>query len=178
MGMHLEALFPRDVFLERFNAFVLKLNNRAALRADQMVMMTFRLFRFKAVEAVMKAPFFRKARFRKQLQSSVYRSIADARIFLLHPGIELFRAHVLACLYKDVENQVPLGSRPQALSGQKSTQFIDRLFSHNLILKTIFNNYLYHGRSSVSRRFSAVAAKKSSPKPPGCLSALFPKKRS
>jgi hypothetical protein len=57
MAMDLETVLSGNVMLKRFNLLILEFNDRAALCADQMIMMRIRLRVLIAGKTILKPPF-------------------------------------------------------------------------------------------------------------------------
>jgi hypothetical protein len=137
--LHLEAVLPCYIFLQRLDALVLELDDGAAMSADEVIVVRVGARVFVPGEPVLEPPFLGKPRLGQELERPVHRGKADAGVQLLDAGIQLLGAQVPAGLDKDVEDLVPLAGRLEPPIDEVFTQMFCRLFLHNMILKTIFN---------------------------------------
>ena len=78
MALHLKAILPGHILLERLDALVLELDDRTASCADEMIMVRIRARVFVAGKPVLETPLLCKSRFSKEFQRPVHRGIADA----------------------------------------------------------------------------------------------------
>ena len=111
MVLHLEAVLPRHVLLERLDALILELNDGATSRADEMIVVCVGARMLITGKPVLEAPLLGKPRFGQKFERPVHRGKADAGVRLFDASIQLLRAQVPAGLDKDIEDLVPLTGR-------------------------------------------------------------------
>ena len=89
-----ESVTGGNLDLELFNVFVFELGNGAAAGADQVVMVLSFRHMLVAGLTVTELDFPGNARLGEELESTVYRRIADTRVLCPELQIELFEAHM------------------------------------------------------------------------------------
>lgn len=90
MMRRLEIEFARNFILFVFDDFAVKLNQRAALRANQMIVMLMIVTVFVARVAIGKSFLSREAAFRQELERPVNCRKADRRVFGFDEVIQIF----------------------------------------------------------------------------------------
>jgi hypothetical protein len=115
MTGNFEIMLSRNILLQLFNARVSKLDNGAAGRADEMVVMLLAAAWLVAGLPVTEMPFLGKAAFGKQLEGAVDRSVTDIGVFLAQSEVEFFGGKVGRAAKKFIQNDLPLPSRFETL---------------------------------------------------------------
>ncbi len=131
VALDLESVFSGDVLLERFDALIFKFNDRAAVGADQVIMVRIGAGVLVASETVLKTPLLRQPSLGEQFQCPVNGRIADAGVGFFHSCVEFFRAQVLSRRDEDIEDLVPLARRPEPLAGKILRKLLNGPIRHN-----------------------------------------------
>jgi hypothetical protein len=131
MTLHLKTVFSCNVLLERFYSLILEFDDRAAFRADKVIVVAVRGLILVPGKPVFESSFIGQTRIGQQFQGAVYGGITYARVVFFHPKVQFFRAQVLSCIDKDLQNMVTLGRGPEPLARQVFRELLNGLAGHN-----------------------------------------------
>jgi hypothetical protein len=139
MALDLKSVFPGNVPLKRFDAFIFKLDDLAAGGADKVIMMGIRVRMLISRDPVLESPFLSQTCFDEQFQRPVHCGIADAGVRPFHQCGEPFRAHMPAGAEENGQYLIALAGRSETLPQNIFRKTCVGFFLHKLILQTIFN---------------------------------------
>jgi len=118
MGLDGEPVAVGDLLLQFFDFAILEFDDLSASGADQVVVMIVSAIVFIPGETVFKTVFLGNSCLGQQLQGPVHRGITDAGMRFLYPIVQLFSAQMPPCLYKQLDDGVPLACGPEPLGRQ------------------------------------------------------------
>ena len=107
----------RDCVLKGFECVVFKFNDLAAIEANQVIMVAPCRGGFVPGFAVPKFSWRREPQTGEELQGSINGRVADLRVRLDDPGINLREALVAGRIQENIENFFPLSGCIQSLFG-------------------------------------------------------------
>jgi hypothetical protein len=128
----LELILRRNLILFILNDLAVELDQVAAFRADQMVVMLMVVFVFVALASITETLFARQPALVEQFERPVNGRISDARIFALDQVIVVFGAEMAFGFEKDLEDQLSLSSLLESGPAQvlKEDLFLFRHLAH------------------------------------------------
>jgi hypothetical protein len=115
VALYQELIFFRYVHLELFDALIFEFDDRAAFRADEVVVMAVRGLVLVPRKPVLESSFVGQSRIGQQLQGAINGGVTDAGVVFFHPNVQFFGTQVLPGIDKDLQNIVTLGRGPQPL---------------------------------------------------------------
>src|SRR5262245_1514267 len=120
MAAHDESEEPGDAFLELLELLAVELDDLpAALADDVVVVLLLRLGGLVARLAIVEMPLVGQAALLEQLERPVDRGVPDARVHLLHRGVQLLDGEVLAGAEEHLRDVVALRRRLEAAFAQR-----------------------------------------------------------
>jgi hypothetical protein len=132
VGVDGEAVFPSDFFLKMFDVAVLELDDFAAARANEVIVVSLVgdvvVVRLRAEVASLRQPGFAE-----EIERSVDRGQPDVRVFLREQTVHLFRGDMFV-LKEDAEDLFALMSQLELMLGQvvfQDTDFFGRSVHRN-----------------------------------------------
>jgi hypothetical protein len=128
MILHDEIIFFCNILLERFNAFILELDNGTALRADEMIVVVIPALILKARKTIVKSALFSETCRSQELQRPVHRCVPDSGMLFLHPSMQFFDAHVPSGFHKYRQDDIALTRGSEPLVGEKICQSFCGIF--------------------------------------------------
>jgi len=150
-----ESVAAHDLFLQLLDLFVVKLDQRAAAGADQVVVVRVLVVVLVKHAPVVEFKLARQATLLKKLQCAIYGCEPDRRILCFDDGVQILAGDVPFGIQKHIEDQIALGRslEPRALE----------MFLENLLLFAFHNgpagiDKIIHARIEPAKRtvFSAV----------------------
>src|SRR5262245_45403344 len=97
-----------DLVLLLLDLLAVELDQLAAFRANQMIVMLVVIQVFVSRATVPKPLFTRQIAFNQKFESAINRRKPDGRVFNLDQVVKIFRAEVTFCFEKYFEDQLPL----------------------------------------------------------------------
>src|SRR5262245_15615759 len=120
MAAHDESEEPGDALLELLELLAVELDDLPAALADDVVVVLFlRLGGLVARLAIVEVPLVGQAALLEQLERPVDRGVPDARVHLLHRGVQLLDGEVLAGAEEHLRDVVALRRRLEAAFAQR-----------------------------------------------------------
>ena len=101
-----EVITVRNLFLGLFDHLALEFDDRTALQAHEMIVVL--VLHFVPNGAIIKLPFFGKTRFHEEFHGAIDRRVANARMVLPNPLIDILARRVPLGLQEGIEDRVPL----------------------------------------------------------------------
>lgn|SRR5262249_14963630 len=114
----LETILLYDFILQVLYLFVVKLNQRAAIGADQMIVMTVLIIVFVKRSAIVKLELSRESALFQQFQRAIDRRESNRGVLCLHKRVQVFTRNMPLSVQKHVENQIALRRTLQTLASQ------------------------------------------------------------
>ena len=150
-----ESVAAHDLFLQLLDLFVVKLDQRAAAGADQVVVVRVLVVVLVQHAPVVEFKLASQATLLKKLQCAIYGCEPDRRILCFDDRVQILAGDVPFGIQKHIEDQIALGRslEPRALE----------MLLENLLLFTFHNgpagiDKIIHARIELAKRtvFSAV----------------------
>ncbi len=120
VGYQPESLRPRNVLLKLLDGLVAELEDLAALKANQVVMV--RLPHFKPRHPITEMAFARHAGLHEQPQRPMHRGKAYSLVLLVNRAVDILAGRMPVRSQEGLENRLPLSGPFEALAPQVALQ--------------------------------------------------------